>query len=138
MVNQGQVLAWKWLKEQMKLVRDETLRNAMMAEFRKKAMEEWGYNPDTGRLAKEQPVVLDDWEKEFVEDIRKTEMYELDVREQKRKETEKEARARMYEFIDKGGMFSDLPKDLQGEHIKKLYLEVLKEWLDNNLEILKK
>lgn len=125
---------WKWLKSQMELVRDKDLKNAMLAEFRKRAERDWGYNPDNGLLVSGEVVDLDDWEKEFVKDIEKSKVYEIDMREEKRKQTKKEARARMKNFIYKGGNLYDIPMEIQTETIKKLYYECLFEYGDEIME----
>ena len=39
---QNYAQAWKFLKEQTARVRDPILRNVMIAEFRKRALNEWG------------------------------------------------------------------------------------------------
>lgn len=138
MVNNKQVIAWKFLKEQLKHIIDPVLRNSMLAEFRNRAFTEWGYNPDNAKINQKQELNLDDWEKEFVEDIEKTNMYELDVRQEKRKTTEKEACIRMADFIEKGGKFTDLPEDLQNGHIAKLYMDVMFEKIKECEDFLKK
>lgn len=137
-VVQNRVMAWKWLEKQLSLVGDKVLRNSMMAELKKKALEEWGYFPNSGMLAKKEPVVLDDWEKEFVEDIKKHLEYEVDTRKGKREKTEKEARVRMLDFIRSGGRYSDLPEDLQNETIRDLYFDVLFEEMKFCEEFLEK
>ena len=71
MVNQRQITGWKWLKDQLNKIRDNTLRNAILADFRKRAYKEWGFNPDNGKINTKQEIELDDWEKELVEDIKK-------------------------------------------------------------------
>lgn len=136
MVNINQTVAWKWLKEQIKNIKDDVLRNSIMAEFRKRAMEEWGYNPDTGRLPKEQKIIFDEWEQELVKDIEKAEQYMLDTRKEKRQQTTIEFKNRMRDFITKGGKFSDLPKELQNEHILKGYLDVIYSEIDDCEKIL--
>ena len=131
------VKAWKWLKSQLELVRDKDLKNAMLAEFRKKAERDWQYNPDSGFIKKQtNEIQLDDWEKEFVEDIKKAQVYEIDTRAEKRKQTDKEAMARMLNHIETGGTYYDLPKDLQNKYTANLYLRALEQWLKINLEIL--
>lgn len=125
---------WKWLKSQMELVRDKDLKNAMLAEFRKRAERDWGYNPDNGLLVSGKEVDLDDWEKEFVKDIEKSKIYEIDMREEKREQTKKEAKARMKDFIYKGGNLYDIPMEIQTETIKKLYYECLFEYGDEIME----
>ena len=134
---QNQVQSWKALKALVAKVPDATLRNAMMANYRKRAMAEWGYCPDTGTVAKKaQPVVLDDWEQEFVDDIRKAELFEIDTRVDKRKATAKEAHARMMDFVSKGGSLSDIPADVRSSTIDRLYFDCVFEQMDQLVEAL--
>lgn len=137
-VVQNRVIAWKWLEKQLSLINDKVLRNSIMAEFKKKALDEWGYFPNSGMLAKKDPVVLDDWEKEFVEDIKKQQEYEVDTRKGKREQTEKEARARMRDYVQNGGKYSDLPDDLKNKTIAKLYLDVMLEEIKDCEDFLEK
>ena len=129
------VKAWKWLKSQLELIRDKDLKNAMLAEFRKRAERDWHYNPDTGFIKKQtNEIQLDDWEKEFVEDIRKSLVYEIDTRVEKRRKTQKEAKARMKDFILKGGNLCEIPEDIRTETVKKLYYDCLFEYGDEIME----
>lgn len=125
------VIKWKWLKSQISLIRDNTLRKVIFAELRKRAFKDWGFDPETTKINQKQEVKLDNWEKEFVEDIEKTIAYEIDIRKDKRKATEKEAHIRMADFIEKGGKFTDLPEDLQNKHTAKLYMDVMFEKIKN-------
>lgn len=135
---QQQVQAWKWLSTQVKRIQDPTLRNAIMAEFRKRAMREWGYCPETATVPKNPAVELEDWEKEFVSDIEKTIEFELDVSAGKRQEAKKEALARMKDFINKGGSWFDFPADLRNEHTAKLYNSAFFEIIGEALHDLEK
>ena len=135
---QQQVQAWKWLTAQVKGVQDPTLRNAFMAEFRKRAMREWGYCPETATVPKNPVVELEDWEKEFVSDIENTIEFELDVGAEKRKEAQKEAMARMKDFINRGGSWYDLPNDLKNTHTAKLYNSAFFAIIDEALQDLEK
>lgn len=137
-VIQNRVRVWKWLKSQLNLVRDKDLKNAMLAEFRMRAEKEWGYNPDTGYVKKQEDIVLDDWQKELLDDIEKAIEYEIDTRLGKREQTEKEARVRMLDFIRRGGKYSDLPEDLQNEVMLDLYLDVMLEEIKSCIEFLEK
>ena len=56
---QEQVRAWKQLKEMVAKVEDPTLRNAMMAEFRNRAINEWGYCPDDRNATRRDVPALD-------------------------------------------------------------------------------
>lgn len=123
-----QASSWKWLKEQVEKIPDPTLRNTIMAEFRKRALREWGYCPDDRRgVAKNESVELDEWEQQFVDDIKKSIMFDLDVREQKREKEIKEAKARMCDFIEHGGMLEDIPEDIRTPFITNLYYESLSQ-----------
>ena len=137
-VIQNRVRVWKLLKSQLNLVRDKDLKNAMLAEFRMRAEKEWGYNPDTGYVKKQEDIVLDDWQKELLDDIEKAIEYEIDTRLGKREQTEKEARVRMLDFIRRGGKYSDLPEDLQNEVMLDLYLDVMLEEIKSCIEFLEK
>ena len=129
---------WKWLKSQISLIKDETLKKVIFAELRKRAFEELGFDPENTKINTNQKIILDDWEKELLEDIQKQKIYEIDTRTEKRKQTAIEAKNRMYDFIESGGSFKDLPEDLQNKHIAKLYLDTFIEIIKNNLEILEK
>lgn len=123
---QEQVQAWKQLKGMVAKVEDPTLRNAMMAEFRKRALSDWGYYPDDRRgVAKNESVELDEWGQQFLDDIKKSIMFDLDVREQKREKEIKEAKARMCDFIEHGGALEDIPEDVRTPFITNLYYESL-------------
>lgn len=132
MVNYTQ--SWKFLKDCVSKIQDPTLRNVMMAEFRKRAKQDWGFNPDSKYgIAKNESVELDDWEKEFVADIEKAIKYEIDTREEKRKKTAKEAHARMMQFIETGGTLADIPDDVRSDTVDKLYHDCLMEYGHNLL-----
>jgi hypothetical protein len=132
MVNYTQ--SWKFLKDCVSKIQDPTLRNVIMAEFRKRAKQDWGFNPDSKYgVAKNESVQLDDWEKEFVSDIEKAIKYEIDTREEKRKKTAKEAHARMMQFIELGGTLADIPDDVRSDTVDKLYHDCLMEYGDNLL-----
>lgn len=132
MVNYTQ--SWKFLKDCLSKVQDPVLRNVMMAEFRKRAKQDWGFNPDSKYgVAKNESVQLYDWEKEFVSDIEKAIIYEIDTREEKRKKERKEAHARMMQFIETGGTLADIPEDIRTDTITRLYHDCMQEYGDNLL-----
>lgn len=131
---QEQTKAWKFLKDCVSKIQDPTLRNVMMAEFRKRAIRDWGFNPDSKYgVAKNKSVQLDDWEQEFVADINDHLTFKVDTREEKRKKTAKEAHARMMMFIERGGQLSDIPDDVRTDTIKQLYHDCMQEYGDNLL-----
>lgn len=121
-----QAKSWKFLKENISKIKDRTLQNVMMAEFRKRAVRDWGYNPDSKYgVAKETKLELDDWEKEFLRDITESKQYQVDTRVAKRKETAKEAQSRMLDFISHGGCLQDIPEEIRTDTIVKLYYDCL-------------
>ena len=139
MVNQKNVIAWKWLKEQLNRISDPILKNTMLAELKRRAWNSWGYNPETAFVKKEpEKIELDDWEQELVKDIEKAEQYQIDTRIEKREKTKNEFKIRMKDFITKGGKFSDLPKELQNEYILKAYLDAIYEEIENCVNFLEK
>lgn len=125
MTAQNYAQAWKFLKEQTSKVQDPILRNAMMAEFKKRALKEWGFNPDDASIYQGDESDLDSWEKEFVNDINDSITYGIDTREDKRKTTEKETRARIRLMIRNGESIADVPDEIRTPHIEKLFLEEL-------------
>ena len=124
-MTQNYAQAWKFLKEQTAKVRDPLLRNAMMAEFRKRALNEWGFDPETGDLPTINDVKKDDWEEEFVEDMAVAEKFNIDTREEKRKKTLDETCACMQQFINNGHTLVDIPEELRTPFITNLYLKCL-------------
>ena len=128
-ITQQKSAGWKWLKAQVDRVQDPVLKTAMMAEFRKRAINEWGYDPETGRMPDPKAVILDDWEKELIEDIRTSEMFEIDVRLKKREYERKELEREMYFFIRNGGRIMDIPDDIRTTFIVQTYLKILDKFL---------
>lgn len=130
---QEQVRAWKWLKSQVEKVQDPVLRNAMMAEFRSRALRDWGYDPETGRPPKENELLLTDWERDLLDDIKKAQAFGLDinyVRKDKRAAEEKELQKNMYFFIRDGGSLADIPEEIRTNTVVDAYLGALKKIYD--------
>lgn len=126
--------AWKFLKSQVATVQDPDLRMAMMAEFRKRALNEWGFNPDNGKLATTENVILSDWEREFVADIQKTTQFELDIRKEKRTTETQKAIANMRKFVQDGGQLMDIPDDVRTADITAMYFDALRWYGDQLVE----
>lgn len=122
--------SWKFLKENLSKITDRVLRNVMTGEFRKRAIAEWGFDPETGEISCGLDYLLDDWEKEFINDINDTLTYGIDTREDKRKETEKQARASMRQMIRNGESLEDIPEDIRTPHIEKLFLSEMLNYAD--------
>lgn len=126
--------AWKFLKSQVATVQDPDLRMVMMAEFRKQALNEWGFNPDNGKLATTENVILSDWEREFVADIQKTIQFELDVRKEKRESERHEMIADMRKFVQDGGQLMDIPDDIRTPDITAMYFDAVRWYGDQLME----
>lgn len=124
---QEQVRAWKQLKEMVAKVEDPTLRNAMMAEFRNRAINEWGYCPDDRNATKKDIPALDSWERDLLDDIKKTQTFGVDTRAQKREAEQKELEKNMYFFIKDGGSLADIPPEIRTDTVVDAYLRVLKK-----------
>ena len=124
---QEQVRAWKQLKEMVAKVEDPTLRNAMMAEFRNRAINEWGYCPDDRNATRRDIPALDSWERDLLDDIKKAQTFGVDTRAQKREAERKELEKNMYFFIKDGGSLTDIPLEIRTETVVDAYLRVLKK-----------
>lgn len=138
MTDLEKIRLWEHLKSDfISKIQDDKTKKLYYKTLLIKATQEFGFNPERCTIAKNK-IELDDWEKEFVEDINKAKIYEVDTRKEKREQTNKEAFSRMVQFIDSGGVYSELPDYLQNNHTEKLYLKALNYWLDENLKILEK
>ena len=131
---QEQVQAWKWLKQQVAKVPDPTLRNAMMVEFRQRALRDWGYCPEDGSIAKKDDIVLNDWERGFLADIKAVVEFGVDPRKEKREKERREARGAMKLFIENGGTLADIPDDICTPEIRELFYETLFAYGDELIE----
>lgn len=128
---QQHVQAWKFLHQSVDKVSDPILRNAMMAEFRRHALAEWGYCPGDGTISTNTEVQLDAWEKEFVQDITDSNSYGIDTRAEKRAATMRESKAWMRHFIEQNGKLLDIPDNIRTPAIEALYYECLYEYGDD-------
>ena len=120
-------VAWKSLMSSLQSIVDPILRNSIKAEFIKRAIAEWGFNPETGKVNVINETKLDDWEKEFLRDIENTRKYQMDIRKEKRKQEELELRKNMYFFIKGGGSIVDIPMEICRNYITDVYLQELKK-----------
>lgn len=96
-----------------------------------KAIEKWGFNPekvgDNSLFVKPE---LDEFETELLEAIDAKQIYGVDIRTEKRKQTQKETKTRMMQFIQQGGNLKDIPDNIRSENIVKLYYDCLLEYGD--------
>ena len=130
MTPQEKAQAWKNLKQMVAKVIDPTLRTMMIAEFRQRAIRDWGFDPETSAPAQPNRVDLNDWEKALIQDIKDHAEYGVDLHN--RTNPKQEAHNRMLAFIDGGGTLLDIPEDIRTEYIKNLYNQCFTEWLENN------
>lgn len=123
-MNRQYAQAWKFLKQQLARVQDPILRNTMLAEFRQRALSEWGFDPDNGKLAQDEDIVLTDWEQDLLQDIERFQTYGI-KNKARMKAVEAEAIENMRQFIRDGGSLADIPADIRSPHIDELYYECL-------------
>lgn len=120
-----QIKLWNSLKEQINKIIDHKTRQTYYKAFLARFVNTYGFNPETPAYGQKNStsVDLDDWEKEFVQDIQDGISFRIDTRESKRSKTEKEARARMLDFVRKGGQLKNIPDEIRCGAIDKLYWE---------------
>lgn len=124
------IRTWNNLKGSINKIYDYNTRKTYYKALLARAIQEWGFNPENPTDDSVAPE-LDDWEKEFVEDINDFKMFGIDTRTEKRQNTHKEALARMKDFILHGGKFKDIPENIQ---VSNLYIEALVGIGDNICE----
>lgn len=122
---------WEYLKTETSKIYDPKTRSLYYRAFLARASTEWGFNPETPATGQKKTVISDDWEKDFAQDIQDTISYGLDVREDKRKEQEKQTRQNMREFILSGGELKDIPDDIRTHRIIDIYLDEMFKIGDN-------
>ena len=131
-----QAANWKQLITMTERIIDPVLKNAIRAEFTRRAISEWGYNPTNGKVGGQTDIVLTEWEEKFLKDIKAGDKYQLDTRKQEREKEEKELRLRMYEFVKEGGSLTDIPPEVRSDFITKVYLETMKKIYDVDKKLL--
>ena len=125
---------WKYIKGQVNNIPDPLLRDAIMADYKNRAIAEWGYCPDNTQYKSiKQIPELDAYEENLLKRIKMAKEYGYFERDEK---IEKEFKARMKEFITKGGKWNDLPKDLQNEFVLKSYLGTIYEQIEECINFL--
>ena len=117
--------AWKFIKQETNKIQDDVLKNVIMADYRRRASDEWGFNPDTGIPSRENPDI-DDWEQSFVDSIADSVTYGIDTRKEEREKTRKEFIQNMYNFAKNGGRLQDIPENLRSDYVVKTYFEMLR------------
>lgn len=128
---QDKIKSWQLLKKQLAQLQDPCLKKAYMLEFRKRALNDWGFDPETSKFATKDDIQFDDVEKEIIKAINAYNDFGVKTkRELSTKEVDK-AKTNMYFFIKSGGTLVDLPEDLRNsEFIQNLYFATLKKVYD--------
>lgn len=130
------IRAWSTLKQELSKIYDYNTRVVYYKAFLARACNEWGFNPDKpGQQPTIESVELDDWEKEFVEDINDTIVFGIDVRKEKRQKELDLCHKNMRKFIRKGNTIKNIPNNLLSPDIVKIYVEELLHEGDELLEL---
>ena len=119
-----QMRAWKFLMEELQKIQDKDLKKAVIAEFRERALRDWGWDPATGNLAEPRTPELDEWEKDFVERVQLAQQLGVFIPDPA---LDAETRAEMRKFIRNGGTLLDIPENLRTPVIIDLFYAVLHE-----------
>lgn len=119
------IKAWEYLKTEIAKIHDPKTRSLYYRAFLSRCIDEWGFNPENPTSSQKNTVSVDDWEKDFVQDIQDTISYGIDTREEKRKKTLDETIASMRQFVSLGGKLPDIPDDIRTPYIEKLYTDAL-------------
>ena len=129
--------AWKQLKELVARIYDPKTRQMYYRALLARATNEWGFNPEkpSDTNLNFEYLELDDWEKEFVEDIKDSITFGFNVRKQKQSREYIETRRNMRDFIRKGGMLKDIPDDLKTPEIINIYIKEILFECDEVLEL---
>lgn len=117
--------AWRVLESILARIPDAILRNAFRKELEKRAVEQWGYCPtETETYKQGEKPVLNELQQEIYDRIQTYNLYGVDVKsdEDKRK-LHNETLNNMCEFINRGGTYWEIPKDIQCDSLKKIYDE---------------
>lgn len=117
--------AWKLIQNHLEKIQDTTFRNILLAIFCRRAIQEWGFDPETGDVAKDSDVKLDDWEKEFLQAINDAMAYGVNPRTEEQKATRHLALSAMTDFIRHGGTLTQIPQEILTQNIIDLYFEAL-------------
>ena len=118
---------WKQLKDMVAKICDPDTRRMYYRALLARATNEFGFNPEKPGETKPnfEYVELDDWEKEFVEDINDSITFGFNVRKQKQEREFLEMRKNMRNFIEKGGSLADIPDELKTPFLVEIYIKEL-------------
>ena len=128
--------AWKQLVEMCNKIQDPMLKKSYLAAFKQRAIEEWGFCPDTTGI-KPKEYTADDlppMERMLYDKIQVAMDYGV---WEKDEQLEQENIRHLKCLIDKGWTFRDLPEEHQNATIYELYLKALDMWLEEQILAIK-
>lgn len=104
-------------------VQDPLLRRGMIAEFREKALRDWGWDPVSGNLQTPQieEIELDEWEQDFLTRVRIGQQVGVHVPGED--DETAQARLNMLAYVRDGGTLDGIPDDIRTPDMEKLYWE---------------
>lgn len=120
--------SWKVLESILNRIPDTTLKLAFKKELERRAVNEWGYCPTETQTYKEEgEPELEDWQKEIYKRIQVFNTYGVDIRtEEEKRKLHNETLNNMCEFINRGGIYWEIPEDIRCDSLKKNYDEAEK------------
>ena len=121
------IRSWNTLKESISKIYDIPTKRSYYKALLARAIQEWNFNPENPGFTPKEAIVpeLDDWEKEFVQDITDSQTFGFNVRKLKQNQEFIQARRNMRNFINHGGTLKDIPEDIRTPHITNLYVTEL-------------
>lgn len=129
-----QLKIYNELKKYLSKIIDKKTKNLYIDAIKLKCINCWGYCPDNTQYKSMKKIPeLNAYEENLLKRIKMAKEYGYFERDEK---IEKEFKARMKEFITKGGKWNDLPKDLQNEFILKSYLGTIYEQIEDCINFL--
>lgn len=120
-----EVNAWLNLCEQINKIQDYKLRIAMREDMRRRALAAWGWVPGEKPRFNTEPE-LDEWEKEFLMDVRDAIEFGVDPHPERREKALQIAAATkvaMLDWIRIGHSLYEIPEEIRQPPIVALYNE---------------
>ena len=124
------IKAWEYLKTEIGKIYEPKTRSLYYRAFLARCIDEWGFNPENPASGQKNTAIVDDWEKDFIQDVQDAISYGVDTREEKRKKEETELRGNLRLMIINGETLADIPDGIRTPHIEKIYLEELYKYGD--------
>ena len=126
---------WKTLLQMLNKISDPMLKESMLAMFRSRAIEDWGFCPDnSGKVKPYDASMLPPMQSLIYEKLQSCKDYGVWEQDP---ELDKACLNKMLNLIDRGYTYFDLPDYLQCPTILDLYLKALDIWVEQQEKILK-